>query len=371
MVLFRRRQRRAARLADVEQELDRARDELTRLIRRETEASAAEIQRLMARERADSLSRLQQEERRIAEERRRAVVEHEERAIAELAASLMEIQQRVEQRLAGWADDIERTQQSLTAELSKLRERQQVLVGEAEARLQTDREKIDEAGAVQAAAFAKLREELRESADAAIASVRSELELHTAESRRSGEEMNKRLKARDRRMTERIEREEADVARRVEARLTDVERRQLESLERATNQATGRFAEAAALQFDAAVKSAREDAARRLSRELDRAVHMFAREAESVLAERLAQVADSGTQRVDKRLRQVTAGLERQRDEFIASLQRQLAQTELQLRQRLSSLAEEAEAERVVLERRLQELARRVDEQDSVPTARR
>jgi hypothetical protein len=67
----------------------------------------------------------------------------------------------------------------------------------------------------------------------------------------------------------------------------------------------------------------------------------------------------------------VTAGLERQRDEFIASLQRQLAQTELQLRQRLSSLAEEAEAERVVLERRLQELARRVDEQDSVPTARR
>ena len=39
------------------------------------------------------------------------------------------------------------------------------------------------------------------------------------------------------------------------------------------------------------MKSAREDAARRLARELDRAVHMFARE-ESVLAERLAQVAD-------------------------------------------------------------------------------
>ena len=77
MGLFRRRQRRAERLASVEQELDRARDELTQLIRLETEASAAEIQRLMARERADSLSRLQQEERRIAEERRRAVVQHE------------------------------------------------------------------------------------------------------------------------------------------------------------------------------------------------------------------------------------------------------------------------------------------------------
>ena len=98
---------------------------------------------------------------------------------------------------------------------------------------------------------------------------------------------------------------------------------------------TGRFAEAAALQFDAAVKSAREDAARRLARELDRAVHMFAREAESVLAERLAQVADSGTQRVEKRLAQVTAGLERQRDEFIASLHKRLAQLELELRERM------------------------------------
>jgi hypothetical protein len=371
MRLFRRRRQRAERLAEVELELDRARDELKQLIRDETEASAAEIQRLMARERADSVSRLQQEERRIAEERRRAVVEQEERALAELAASLTEIQQRVEQRLAGWADDIGRTQHSLTAELAKLQERQQVLVSQAEARLETDRDKIEEAGAAQAEAFLKLREELQRSADGAAASVRSELDLHAAEGRRAVEEMNKRLKARDRRMAERIEREEADVGRRVEARLADVERRQIESLERATNQAAGRFAEAAALQFDAAVKSAREDAARRLARELDRAVHMFAREAESVLAERLAQVAESGSQRVDKRLRQVTAGLERQRDEFIASLQRQLAQIELQLRQRLSSLAEEAEAERAVLERRLQELTRRLDESGSLPAARR
>ena len=114
--------------------------------------------------------------------------------------------------------------------------------------------------------------------------------------------------------------------------------------------------------FDSAVKSAREDAARRLARELDRAVHMFAREAESVLAERLAQVADSGAQRVEKRLRQVTAGLERQRDEFIASLQRRVAQLELELRERLRALADEAEAERTAIDRRLQELARRAEE---------
>jgi hypothetical protein len=89
---------------------------------------------------------------------------------------------------------------------------------------------------------------------------------------------------------------------------------------------------------------------------------MFAREAESVLAERLAQVADSGTQRVEKRLRQVTAGLERQRDEFVSALQRRFGQIELELRERIRGVADEAEAERAVLEQRLQELARRADE---------
>ena len=362
MGLLKRRRRRQARIADVEAELDRARDELKRVISEESEAHAAEIQRVLARERADSLSRLQEEERRIAEERRRVVVEHEGAAIAELTAALTDIQRRVEQRLASWAADLERMQQSLTAELDKLKESQKTVIAEAEARIQADREKIDEAGELQALAFAKLREELERSAASAVATVGAELEAHAAEGRRAVHEMNDRLKARDRRLAERIEREEIDIAKRIEARFADVERRQLESLERGTGLAAGRFAEAAALQFDASVKTAREEAARRLARELDRAVHMFAREAESVLAEQLAQVAEVGTQRVDKRLRLVTASLERQRDEFIAELQRRLAELELELRARITGIADEAETERAVLERRLQELARRADE---------
>ncbi len=366
MGLFSRRRKRTQRLADVEAELDHARDELTRLIREESEQRAAEIQRLMARERADSLSRLQEEERRIAEERRRIVAEQERKAISELSAGLAETQQRVADRLASWSADLDRTKQSLTAELAKLRERQNAVVAEAEGRIESDRQKIDEVGEFQAAAFAKLREELQHAVDAASATVSAELETHAAEGRRAGEEMVQRLKARDRRLLERIEREEMDVAKRIQGRFADVERRQSETLERQTDQAAGRFAEAAALQFDAAVKTAREDAARRLARELDRAVHMFAREAESVLAERLAQVADSGAQRVEKRLRQVTAGMERQRDEFISSLQRRVAHIELELRERLRGLADEAEAERAALDRRLQELTRRADE---VPTS--
>jgi hypothetical protein len=289
-------------------------------------------------------------------------VEQERSATAELGAGLAKAQQRLSERLARWSADLERTQQSLTAELAKLRERQQTLVAEAEARIEADREKIHELGEFHAAAFAKLRDELQQAADTAAASVRAELEAHAAEGRRTAHEMNQRLKARDRRLVERIEREEVDVAKRIEGRFADVERRQLDALERQTDQAAGRFAEAAALQFDAAVKNAREDAARRLARELDRAVHMFTREAESVLAERLAQVADSGTQRVEKRLHQVTAGLERQRDEFIASLHRRLSQLELELRERMRTLADEAEAERAALDRRLQELSRRAEE---------
>jgi hypothetical protein len=178
--------------------------------------------------------------------------------------------------------------------------------------------------------------------------------------------MSQRLKARERQMAERVEREETDVVRRIQARFVDIERRQVEALERTTKQAASRFAEAAALQFDAAVKSAREDAARRLARELDRAVHMFAREAESVLAERMAQVADTGTQRVEKRLLQVTAGLERQRDEFVAALQQRLGQLEIEVRDRLRTLAADAEAERAVLDRRLAELSQRAEQSEAV-----
>ena len=366
MGIFSRRRKQTQRIADVESELDSARDRLTQVIREETAASAAEIQRLLARERADSLSRLQEEERRIVEERRRDVVERERVAGSELATKLAAAQERMEQKFASWSADLDRSRQALTAELAKLAERQKTLIRQAEERLQADREKIDEAGELQVAAVQKLREELQRVADASAQQLRAELDAHAAERRRALEEMNQRLKARERQLTERIDREETDVVKRIALRFTDIERRQVETLERAMKQASGRFAEAAALQFDSAIKSAREDAARRLARELDRAVHMFAREAESVLAERLAQVADTGTQRVEKRLLQVTAGLERQRDEFIASLQQRLSQVEQEVRDRMRALADDAEAERAVLDRRLQELARRAEPTESI-----
>jgi hypothetical protein len=132
-------------------------------------------------------------------------------------------------------------------------------------------------------------------------------------------------------------------------------------MERIVERATATYSDEAAQQFSTLVKSSREDAARRLSRELDRAVEVFAREAEAVLAERLAHVGDAGAQRLERRLTEATNVLERQRDEWLTALDARIGEIESDVRRRLDELSADAEAERAVLEARVQELLRRVD----------
>jgi predicted NBD/HSP70 family sugar kinase len=163
-------------------------------------------------------------------------------------------------------------------------------------------------------------------------------------------------------LNEQIEREQAEAVRRIQDTFADVERRQVEQLKRSVDREVQRLAEAAAQQFDAAIKIAREDAARRLSRELDRAVAVFSREADSVLGERLSQVADAGVQHLEKRLRQIAAGLERQRDEFVEALERRLGDAEAILRDRVEAVTAEGRVEHDVLDARLRELSARIEE---------
>ena len=118
--------------------------------------------------------------------------------------------------------------------------------------------------------------------------------------------------------------------------------------------ATTTYSDEAAAQMAALVKSGREHAAQRLSRELDRSVEVFAREAEAVLAERLAHVGDAGAQRLERRLTDATNALERQRDEWMIALDGRIAELEADVRRRLEDLGADAEAERAVLEARLQ-----------------
>jgi hypothetical protein len=80
-----------------------------------------------------------------------------------------------------------------------------------------------------------------------------------------------------------------------------------------------------------------------------------------VLAERLAHVGDAGAQRLETRLVDATKALERQRDEQLATLDGRLVELEAEIRRRIEELGADAEAERAVIEARLQELLRRLD----------
>ena len=140
-----------------------------------------------------------------------------------------------------------------------------------------------------------------------------------------------------------------------------MQRKQVERLERIVARTTSTYSDEAAQQFAAIVKSGREDAGRRLSRELDRAVEVFAREAEAVLAERLAHVGDAGAQRLERRLDEATDALERRRDERLGALDERIVGLEADIRRRLEELGADADAERAVIEARLQELLRRVE----------
>ena len=334
---------------------------LRALIDREAEERAAELERTLARARADSVSLLVEEERRIAEERRRAFAEREREVGASLTAALTATQAQVEQRLAGWAQDLDRAAEMTKARIAELVQRQKQLVSEVEARLATDAERLAADSEEQRTAVQRIRAELDKALDEVLTAARAEVDTHAADRRRALYELDERLRRRERELLERIEREEVEAAQRIGAGFEDVQRRQVEQMERITARAIATHSDDAAQQFAALVKSSREGAARRLSRELDRAVEVFAREAEGVLAERLAHVGDAGAQRLETRLADATKALERQRDERLGALDGRIVELEAEIRRRLEELGADAEAERAVIEARLQELLRRVD----------
>ncbi len=351
-----------ARRRDVEGDLVRAESRLDRLIAKEGEQRAQELSHTLARARADASSMLADEERKYALERQRLLAEREEQARTELAEALSRAHQRADERVAALTSDLEQLQHSVRVEIKKLGERQSQLMAEAEHRIETDNRRLDTSHEEQRAALARVRTELAEAAEAAFASAKGEIEEHAAERRRALHEVSERLRRRERELHEQIEREENEATLRIRASFEDVERRQLDHLTRLIDRAGERYVEAAEQQFEASIKGARDEAARLLSRELERSSAMFAREAESVLAERLSKIGDLGGQRLEKRLSESEALLSRRRDEILATLEQRLSDAESEQRRRIEALEAETEAERGILETRLQELARRIDE---------
>ncbi|MDX6407545.1 MAG: hypothetical protein QOE13_616 [Gaiellaceae bacterium] len=346
----------------VDDQLARAHGKLNSLIAREADDRATELERTLVRARADSASILAEQERRMAEERRVEAGERSRVAADELGQALTTAQQQTEARLAAWTDDLERVQRGVADQLAQLAQRQKQLIAEAEARIAIDAERLEAESEQQRANLVRLRDELARASQEAVAASSAELEGYASERRRSLHELNERIRKRERQLTELIEREETDATRRIQASFADVERRQLEQLERILSRATSSYADAATQQFADTVKSSREAAAVRLSRELDRAVQAFAREAQTVLADRLSQAGDAGVQRLERRQAEVAAGLDRQRAEAVEAFESRLLQSEQELRRGLDTLAADAEAERAVLDARLRELAKRIDD---------
>jgi hypothetical protein len=346
----------------VDEQLARAQSRLHSLVAREAEDRAVELELVLARARADSTSMLAEQERRFAEERRVAAAERSRAAVDELVEALTKAQQQIEARFNAWNDDLDRARHAVGDQVAQLAQRQKQLISEAEARIASDAERLEAESEQQRAGLVKLRDDLARATQEAVAGGASELESFAAERRRALHELNERMRRRERQMAELIEREETEAMRRIQAGFTEVERKQIEQLDRILQRATTSYSDAAAQQFADTVRGTREAAATRLSRELDRSVQSFVREAQTVLAERLTQVGDAGAQRLERRLTQVTESLDRQRAEAIANFEARLTQAEQDLRRRLDGLSSDTEAERAVLEARLRELARKIDD---------
>jgi hypothetical protein len=235
-------------------------------------------------------------------------------------------------------------------------------MSEIESRIGQDAEGLQSQIEEQRQLIARLRTELAAAAKDVTQQAATELEQHAAERRRALQDVAERLRKRERDLQEIVEREGNDATQRIQLAFSDIERRQVEQLQRLVTRETTRYSEAASQQFDTAIRTAREEAARRLSRELDLAVERFAREAEGVLAERLNHVSDNAAKRVEDRLSRLRAGLERQRDEALRSLEDRAHQVESALRERLNEIASDAESERTILDSRIQDLSRKLDE---------
>lgn len=350
-----------ARSRRIDAALEEAEAVLQELVNRETVRRADELERTLARARADSVSRLAEEERKLADARLSEFGQREKRLAGELGEALALVERRVEQRLTEWSSDLDRIQQGLTTRLAELAQRQRDAVAEANARLEADTQQLKGASEEQRAILAKLREDFERAGLEAGTAARREVEVHESERRRALHEVSERLRQRERDLRERIAAEETDAVRRIQSGFADVERRQIDQLSRIVDRTANRLSEAAVEQFSATVKTARDDAAKRLSRELDRAVAQFAHEAQSVLAERLAQVSDAGAARVDRKLTEIVRRIEERRDEFLEDFQRRFSDVEAELRSQIRALGADAEAEREVLEARVHDLTRRLE----------
>ena len=276
------RARAAATASD--QLVEDARRAVREAVAAETAAHTDEIRRVLARERAETASLLVAEDRRLAEERRIAFEARERGTAERLVEETARTERRLEERLRGFTDDLDRAQRHLEAQLARLQQRNRQAIADVEARLDADASELGSTADEQKKTVLRLREELERAAGQAVTEALDELEAQTLERRRAIEEITERLRAREAAVADSIEKAETDVRARLDIVLVEWERRQTDRLERVTEREVERHAQVAMLALDERLREAREEASTRLRRELDRAVELLVREE---LAQRL------------------------------------------------------------------------------------
>jgi hypothetical protein len=306
--------RASARLRDEERLLSLGSERIAAQIDTHAAERARELEQVLARERGNAAHLLGQQERRLGLERRDLVARQADRARAELAQSIEQVQQRLEQRLAAWAADLDRGQRSLESRLNQLAQRQSEAIQAYEARLAADSDHLRTVTEEQQAALARLRTELELVGRELLEENRAEMEAHADERRRALQELSARLRDAEREVREAVDRETAESIARIQTLFVDVERRQRENLERSLERAGGRLAEDAERRFDAQIRQSREKSAQRLSNELEKAMDQFARRAEKEIADRIAEAAQATAVRVERRVTEATRAAEVQHE---------------------------------------------------------
>jgi hypothetical protein len=350
------------RTRQIERELERGRTMLRSEIDSEVRLKVGELDRILARGRADALSQLGEQERALAETRRHAVADAEQSLKEKLAQMLAKTQREVEERIESWQRDLGQSEAAISREVSELIRGVQGTVQQAKARIQADGERISAESEEHRALITRLREEMSESIEQALAGNHDELEKFANERRRAIQEIAERLTKREREVLERVEHEETEIQRRIQAGAGEIERKQLEQLQRFAERSVSSVSDDHASQFENAMADAREEAARRLHRELDRGVEAYNRRAQTMLDDRLRALSAESAGKIEARLKGSLEEMRERADQSWAALEKRVADFELELRARLENLGTEAESARSTLEARAQQTQRRLND---------
>ena len=275
---------------------------------------AAELDRTLARERANTAHLLSQQERKLSTERRDLIARQADRARSELATSIEQVQERLEQRLAAWAADLDRGQRNLEKRLNDLANRQNEAIKTYEARLAADSEYLRTATEEQQTALGRLRAELATVGDEVLQAGRSDLELQAEENRKALQELTLKMRDSERTVREQLDHAESDALLRIQSAFEDVEKKQRDALSRSLDRAAGRLTDEAERRFDTQIKASREKSAQRLSNELDKSMEQFARGAEKEISDRIGDAAQQSAQRLERRVGDIVKAAEAQSD---------------------------------------------------------